>query len=189
MPNTGDITHGRDLGKSGIQANRKHIYCQCPSCGIQRWLSLRISNRTGFSRCNHCCGVETNTAGYLPHGKMENNPRWKGGRNTKGHYVYIRLYDNDPYFCMAIHSKNGGGEILEHRLIMARHLNRVLASQEHVHHINGNKHDNRIENLELVSRNNHHLYNVMCSHCEVRKENRQLKREVEVLKAQLPTIC
>lgn len=42
-----------------------------------------------------------------------------------------------------------------HRLIMEKHLKRKLYSQELVHHINGDIHDNRIKNLEIVSRSEH----------------------------------
>lgn len=76
------------------------------------------------------------------------NVLWRESRfkNQDG-YVYIKLHHSDPLNCMA-HDEHYG---LEHRIVVARSLNRPLESHETVHHINGDRADNRLENLQLRS--------------------------------------
>lgn len=63
----------------------------------------------------------------------------------------------------------GRGRMLEHRHVMEQHLGRMLSSDELIHHINGVKTDNRLENLEIVLRPVHAKIHQrtwkVCPHC------------------------
>ena len=48
-----------------------------------------------------------------------------------------------------------GRYVFEHRYLMEQHLGRLLHHDEVVHHVNGNKLDNRIENLVIVTAQEH----------------------------------
>lgn len=67
--------------------------------------------------------------------------------------------------------KNKGGYIQEHRLVMSNHLKRPLNENEHIHHINGNKKDNRIENLQLMSNSEHRKWHMSELTYEERAKN------------------
>ncbi len=92
--------------------------------------------------------------------KGKRSCHWKGGRvkDTRG---YIRIWK--PKHANTQRS----GYILEHRLVMSDYLERCLESWEMVHHKNGIRDDNRIENLELMTKRVHKA-KVICPYC--RKE-------------------
>lgn len=75
------------------------------------------------------------------------NPRWQGGRYLSSGYV-MRYAPDHPHAHDA--------HVLEHRLVMERHLGRYLDPAENVHHINHDRQDNRIENLELCASGSEH---------------------------------
>jgi len=79
----------------------------------------------------------------------EKHANWKGGvHKAPGGYVWQKIEHDDPMALMRVSS----GYVLQHRLVMARHLGRPLTKYENVHHKNGIKNDNRLENLELWQR-------------------------------------
>jgi len=77
------------------------------------------------------------------------------------------------------------GACHEHRLIMARHLGRTLQSDEIVHHKNGDKRDNRIENLELLESRKHH--HTGCGD-DVREQLRIAEDRIKELEHQLSRV-
>lgn len=86
-----------------------------------------------------------------------NNKNWKGGKYIA--HGYVRMINPE---------RNNPGEqryIFEHRHVMEQHLKRKLLPHEIIHHKNGIKTDNRIENLSIVLRKTHRG-KVICPHCE-----------------------
>lgn len=74
----------------------------------------------------------------------EKNPRWKGGKMIgDSGYVYLTS--------KVTSGKQAGKTVLEHRKVMEKHIGRELRPEETVHHKNGERGDNRLENLELWS--------------------------------------
>lgn len=77
------------------------------------------------------------------HSKGDNHPSFKGGRFISWDgYVKILVVGQGKY-------EN------EHRVLMEKHLGRKLKKEEHVHHIDGNKQNNLLENLIILGKNEH----------------------------------
>jgi hypothetical protein len=81
---------------------------------------------------------------------MEKSSRWKGGTTMRRGYV-LEIAHGHP-------SIEGTKRryVLQHRLVMEKMIGRYLEADEHVHHKNGIKSDNRPENLELWAKAHPH---------------------------------
>jgi hypothetical protein len=104
----------------------------CQECGKEFKTHPSAIKRGWGKYCSRVCSD--------PHraSKMDKNGSWKGGRSLLG----------SGYICIAL---GGGKTRLEHDMVMEESISRSLVKGEQVHHINGIKSDNRIENLELLS--------------------------------------
>lgn len=96
------------------------------------------------------------------------HPNWKGGRiKTPTGYILI-YYPTHPY-CRKL-GKFGyyGGYVLEHRLVIEKHLGRYLEKWEIIHHKNGIKDDNRLKNLEITTKATHRnkRLKTKCPYCQ-----------------------
>lgn len=122
--------HWKVLDKSNItqKPGSKGLYvlCEC-ACGVRKIQNI-YSLRYGTSIS---CGCSKKNEEFI-----DNNG-----------YEVVVVDDGWKFFeTMARHGRVSG-----HRKVMADHLDRPLKSHENVHHVNGDRADNRLENLELWS--------------------------------------
>lgn len=133
----------------------------CLECGT-RFVPRMAQIRNGDGRyCSNRCGVaqviklnrspevraktgeltrKAHAEGRFRYLRGEDNPNWKGGRWMADGYVWIRV-DGKP--------------VAEHRHVVEMSIGRPLRSDEIVHHINHIRTDNRLENLQIMSRAEH----------------------------------
>ncbi len=142
-----------------IHKDRRGQYKKCLMCPKEFYVHPKGLGRKKY--CSMKC--RTSDKNFFDFLRGKNNYAWKGGKTKSGEYIYVKS-PNHP-------NRNKGGYVFEHRLIMEKKLGRYLERNEEVHHVNQNKSDNRIENLELVL-SKAHFGIVKCPHC---LENFKLK--------------
>lgn len=112
-----------------------------------------IADRVGITQAQ--------VSAILRQNGMRSQIRTLGTTQTPDGYIKEGVYSTDPMFVMA----NRAGYVLQHRLTMARALNRPLTKTETVHHIDGNPSNNDLSNLQLRQGNHGKGVVMACRSC------------------------
>ena len=92
------------------------------------------------------------------HARGAQHPRWKNGRMITSHgYVAVKVPEDH-------HLRQAHGYAYEHDLVAEEKLGRRLQPGEVAHHLNGDKQDNRPENIEVMSKADHGREHVHALH-------------------------
>lgn len=132
LPSSGDglRSYCKVCTKAVTRAAVAKRECRCIDCDV-------LLTTANAIRCQPC---------YAAMAVRENHPNWKGGRSVaKDGYVVISGNVGHP------RARGSANNVSEHTLVMESIIGRHLLPHETAHHKNGQRDDNRPENLELWS--------------------------------------
>ncbi len=162
MAEIGEIRRGRDIGKKKALGSPYYIWQACIDCGKERWVLLRNGSPASY-RCRTC-------SNRLNHTGAE--------RRGDGHgYILVHVDPADFFYSM----RSSGNYVLEHRLVMAKYLHRWLNPWEIVHHKNGIKDDNRLQNLVLLPSRQVHMMDSVAK-VYIRRLQKKIGRQAKQIK-------
>jgi hypothetical protein len=139
---TPEVLQCLDLDTIKYVDGKPRLRGACFDCGRELWLSTScLRSRKTPPRCLSCAKKSSWEA--------RKNNEWGKTKNAQG-YISIKFTAVPEQFRELIAPMvNPRGYILEHRLVMAIHLQRALDLGEVVHHRDGKRDHNTIDNLQL----------------------------------------
>lgn len=164
------LPHKRAINPKEIFSHpREHHFAVCPICGK----SFRKTEKEKRITCSiQCAGVyrsqkcKEKNAILLERGKwdgVERKNMWKPMFYVKSNgYLWAKCPNHPNCF------KNG--YVLAHRIVIENYLGRILRNNEFVHHKDGNKTNNNISNLEVMTLSEHakhHYYERIKNGCGI----------------------
>lgn len=162
--------------KTGKDAKYLCLEQTCSDCGKKRWgresdILRSIKSKVYTNKCKSCSAKDKMILLNKKTGKE--NHCWKGGRKIDK-YISLRisgLSQKDKILASSMCLKDKF-YVSEHRLVMAKKIGRPLNKYEIIRHLNGNKHDNRPENLMLGTSYDNSLDHVKLLHKIAKLENK-----------------
>ena len=116
---------------AGGRKHPRHL-CMC-ECGTKRVVD---DNAILYGNSKSCGCTRKTTNAHLKR------------KVNKKRYITVHEPENE--------NSDENGYAAEHRLVMSEYIGRTLSANEVVHHVNGNKHDNRLDNLVLFKNRKEH---------------------------------
>lgn len=132
---------------------------ECPECGETFYAKPSYIRNGAGKHCSRECAGKARSRTLSGEGHWN----WSTGRVVT-RQGYIRVWVPSDHRFASMRPKNQGG-VLEHRLVMAETLGRPLTNRETVHHINGDRSDNRLENLQLRRSQHGQGQRYVCADC------------------------
>ena len=127
----------------------------CSKTCSGKWLSKHYSgeNNRAYGKKQSAEHVEKRTRGK----RGEGHCGWKGGIKYQGGYKFVIIGEDERYGLRGDSRNKTRRYYPEHRLIAEKALERKMGKNECVHHIDGDKLNNRNDNLLICSRGYHQV--------------------------------